>query len=86
MSKGIGNFKARIVRQEAQKPPGKGLLGQGADIRDGYLLGLRFKPAPVFHFFWSGDARRRGSGFFETGKIRTNGCYTRRVFTGGDVW
>jgi hypothetical protein len=51
------NFRAHFVQKEAPALFKKGIWGGGADIRNGYVLGLRFKPAPVFHFLGAGLRR-----------------------------
>jgi|GEM_PF-3724625 len=64
MSIGVNNFRARIVRNKAAALIPKRIVSGGAHIRDGDVLGLRFKPAPVFHFLGAGkrngNVRRKG--------------------------
>jgi len=57
------NSSAHFVQKEAPALFDTGILGGGADIRDGYVLGLRFKPAPVFHFLGNRKAAREKEAF-----------------------
>ena len=47
-------MSAHFVQKEAPALSEKWMWSGGADIDDGYVLGLRFKPAPVFHFLGAG--------------------------------
>lgn len=80
--------KAHFVRKEAPALFDKGILGGGADIHDGYVLGLRFKPAPVFHFLGNRNAAPRKGALIPQDLPCAGNIPSRRYGTavaGGDV-
>jgi hypothetical protein len=81
-------LKARFVRKEAPAFLEKRMWSGGADIKDGYVLGLRFKPAPVFHFLGLREAAlgKRAQRILQNlphaGKIRADGRFASRLSWG----
>ncbi len=67
MNIGKNKTEARFVQKEAPKRLRDNIFAGGADKKDGYVLGLRFKPAPVFHFLGMGKYRAADcSGFWKS--------------------
>lgn len=82
------NLKEKYLRKEAPARFNKRIWGGGADINEGYVLGLRFKTAPVFHFLGKRKAQKKALVLHDlphAGKSRAYGCYGTTAAMGGDV-